>query len=94
MFSPAPTLVSRPVRYHPNPDSRQALEEIGELQPYVSALDEDLEKLSSSDSEEEERTTRKKERPKVSRSILCIHLAMCRVVIVVVVIVNIRRQRK
>uniref|UniRef100_F1L9R6 Pre-mRNA-splicing factor 38 n=1 Tax=Ascaris suum TaxID=6253 RepID=F1L9R6_ASCSU len=49
----------------PRLQSRQALEEVGELQPYVSALDEDLDKLSSSDSEEEERNTRKKERPRL-----------------------------
>lgn len=42
------------------------LEEIGELQSYVSALDEDLDKLSSSESEEEDRVVRRKERQKVS----------------------------
>ncbi|VDD96188.1 unnamed protein product [Enterobius vermicularis] len=51
----------------PRLQRREALESIGELQPYVSALDEDLAKLSSSESEsdsEEERIRRKKERSK------------------------------
>uniref|UniRef100_A0A0N5AFH1 Pre-mRNA-splicing factor 38 n=1 Tax=Syphacia muris TaxID=451379 RepID=A0A0N5AFH1_9BILA len=52
----------------PRLQKREALESIGELQPYVSALDEDLTKLSSSESEsdsEEERMRRKRERPKL-----------------------------
>lgn len=52
----------------PRLQKREALESIGELQPYVSALDEDLTKLSSSESgsdSEEERVRRKRERPKL-----------------------------
>ncbi|MFH4980738.1 hypothetical protein AB6A40_007447 [Gnathostoma spinigerum] len=50
----------------PRLQKRLALEEVGELQPYVSALDEDLDKLSSSDEEkEEDRRERKKERPRL-----------------------------
>lgn len=45
---------------------RITLEEVGELQPYISALDEDLDKLSSSDSEDDDdRIHKRKERSKV-----------------------------
>ncbi|MCP9263674.1 Pre-mRNA-splicing factor 38A [Dirofilaria immitis] len=51
----------------PRMQKRITLEEVGELQPYVSALDEDLDKLSSSDSEEEnDRIHKRKERSKGS----------------------------
>lgn len=50
----------------PRLQKRQTLEEVGELQPYVSALDEDLEKMSSSESEGEERAAKRKERPKLT----------------------------
>uniref|UniRef100_A0A915PW96 Pre-mRNA-splicing factor 38 n=1 Tax=Setaria digitata TaxID=48799 RepID=A0A915PW96_9BILA len=50
---------------------RITLEEVGELQPYVSALDEDLDKLSSSDSEDEDdRNRKRKDRSKASSYIL------------------------
>ncbi|VDN59077.1 unnamed protein product [Dracunculus medinensis] len=49
----------------PRLQKRMTLEEIGELQSYVSALDEDLDKLSSSESEEEDRVVRRKERQKL-----------------------------
>ena len=44
---------------------REALEDVKELEPYRSLLDDDLEKLSDDESEEDERET-KKERPKVT----------------------------
>ncbi|KAK6104923.1 PRP38 family protein [Brugia pahangi] len=50
----------------PRIQKRITLEEVGELQPYVSALDEDLDKLSSSDSEDDDdRIRKRKERSKV-----------------------------
>ncbi|VDM10140.1 unnamed protein product [Wuchereria bancrofti] len=49
----------------PRIQKRITLEEVGELQPYVSALDEDLDKLSSSDSEDDDdRIRKRKERSK------------------------------
>ncbi|VDN02243.1 unnamed protein product [Thelazia callipaeda] len=42
----------------PRLQKRITLEEIGELNPYVSALDEDLEKLSTSESDDEEEEER------------------------------------
>jgi len=48
----------------PRLQKRQALEEVGELEPYVSALEGDIGKLSS-DEEEEEKEVKKKERPKL-----------------------------
>uniref|UniRef100_A0A1I7YXS2 Pre-mRNA-splicing factor 38 n=1 Tax=Steinernema glaseri TaxID=37863 RepID=A0A1I7YXS2_9BILA len=49
----------------PRLQKRQALEEVGELKPYVSALDEDIERATSSEEEEEEDDRRRKERPKL-----------------------------
>ncbi|VDN41848.1 unnamed protein product [Gongylonema pulchrum] len=51
----------------PRIQKRMTLEEVGELQLYVSALDEDLDNLSSSESEDENDKNRKKKetRPKV-----------------------------
>ena len=45
---------------------RQALEETDQLEVYQSALDEDLERLSSSDDSEDERDRRRRSRPSVS----------------------------
>ncbi|VDO76674.1 unnamed protein product, partial [Haemonchus placei] len=50
----------------PRLQKRQALEDAGELEPYRSILDEDLDALSASDSEDErERKEKKKEKPRL-----------------------------
>ncbi|EJW81132.1 pre-mRNA-splicing factor 38A [Wuchereria bancrofti] len=49
----------------PRIQKRITLEEVGELQPYVSALDEDLDKLSSSDSEDDDDRIRKRKERKL-----------------------------
>ncbi|EYC39293.1 hypothetical protein Y032_0664g1316 [Ancylostoma ceylanicum] len=50
----------------PRLQKRQALEEVGELEPYRSLLDEDLDALSASDSEDErEKKEKRKEKPRL-----------------------------
>uniref|UniRef100_A0A914XRH9 Pre-mRNA-splicing factor 38 n=1 Tax=Plectus sambesii TaxID=2011161 RepID=A0A914XRH9_9BILA len=48
----------------PRLQKRQALEEVADLQPYVSALEGDLDNMSSSESEAEEKEKKKEERPR------------------------------
>uniref|UniRef100_A0A914KW40 Pre-mRNA-splicing factor 38 n=1 Tax=Meloidogyne incognita TaxID=6306 RepID=A0A914KW40_MELIC len=49
----------------PRLQKRQALEETDQLEVYQSALDEDLERLSSSDDSEDERDRRRRSRPSI-----------------------------